>query len=413
MIIDGVLDRIDAEPILADLVTMVGFASVGGTAGETAVQLWCAEKLAGLGAQVDVWEIDVSGACTQADFPGMEVERDRAVGVVGSWGDADPALILCGHTDVVPPGDLTAWSTDPFTMVVRDGHAVGRGTCDMLGGLAAVLTAVRAVRDSGAELRRGLAVHTVSAEEDGGLGAWATLRHGHRGAACVIAEPTSGELVVANGGSLTFRLEVPGLATHGSARLRGVSAIDKLVPLLAALAELEAVRNAEDDPLMRHLELPYPISVGKAHAGDWASTVPDLAVLEGRYGVRLGEDIAAAQQQFADTVGSVCAADPWLADHPVRISWPGGRFASGRLRADDPLADQVAAAATSAGARTPHAVGAPYGSDLRHFAAVGIPTLQYGPGDVGLAHAADERVPVAELVTCARTYAALILARCS
>ena len=163
---------------------------------------------------------------------------------------------------------------------------------------------------------------------------------------------------------------------------------------------------------MAHLPLAYPISVGKLRSGDWASTVPDLAVAEGRYGVapRRAPRHGAAELEAA--MAAWCHTDPWLAEHPVRVSWPGGRFASGRLPAADPLAPQVAAVAVRAGATPPRQVGAPYGSDLRHYAAEGIPTLQYGPGSVGLAHAADERVPVADLVTCARTYALLILDRC-
>lgn len=404
---------IDADTILADLATMVAFASVGGAPGENAVQDWCAERLAGLGAEVDRWDIDVVDAQAQPDFPGMEVERTRSVGVVGGWGPSDPALILCGHTDVVPPGDLAAWSGDPHALTVRLGQAIGRGCCDMLGGLAAVIGAVASVRATGVDLPRGLAVHTVSGEEDGGLGTWATLRRGHRGGACVIAEPTERDMIVANGGALTFRLEVPGRATHGASRLRGVSAIDKVPALLAALYQLETERNRDPDPLMAHLELPYPISVGILTAGDWASTVPDLAVLQGRYGVRLGEDVASAQHHLESTLAQVCAADPWLAEHPVRLSWPGGMFASGRMPAGHSLADAVAAAAVAAGAPRPQSLGAPYGSDLRHYATAGIPTLQYGPGEVAWAHAADERVPVEDLVMCARAYAGLILSRCT
>ena len=86
----AVLDSITADEILADLRAMVGFASVGGSAGEVAVQDWCAERLDALGADVDRWEIDVAEARQQPDFPGMEVERDRAVGVVGRWGPGRP-----------------------------------------------------------------------------------------------------------------------------------------------------------------------------------------------------------------------------------------------------------------------------------------------------------------------------------
>jgi acetylornithine deacetylase len=410
---DELAGRIDADVILADLATLVGLASVGGTPGESAIQEWMARRLADLGAVVDHWTIDIEKAQRENDFPGMEVERDSVVGVVGSWGGADPALILCGHTDVVPPGDPAAWSGDPFAMQVRAGNAIGRGTCDMLGGVAAILAAVRAVRDSGAEFTRGLAVHAVSAEEDGGLGAWATLQRGHRGQACVIAEPTNGELVVANGGALTFRLQIPGLATHGSTPIRGVSAVEKLPALLAALRALEQRRNHAPDALMAHLDIAYPISVGKVAAGDWASTIPDLAVVEGRYGVRLDETLAAAQQEFAAALATMCEADPWLAEHSVHITWPGGRFASGRMPAGHEIADQMSAAALLAGVRRPGALGAPYGSDLRHYAGFGIPTLQYGPGDVGVAHSADEHVPVDELVACARAYAQLILTRCT
>jgi acetylornithine deacetylase len=405
--------RIDADAILADLTTLVAFASVVGSTGESAIQEWVAQRLDDLGAVVDCWSIGIAKAQQESDFPGMEVERSAALGVVGGWGGPDPALILCGHTDVVPPGDPAAWSGDPFAMQVRSGNAIGRGTCDMLGGVAAILAAVRAVRGSGAELTRGLSVHAVSAEEDGGLGAWATLRRGHRGQACVIAEPTNGGLVVANSGALTFRLEIPGLATHGSTPSRGVSAVEKLPALLAALRALEQRRNHAPDALMAHLDIAYPISVGKVAAGDWASTVPDLAVLEGRYGVRLDEDLPAAQQEFEAAVETMCAADPWLAEHAVHITWPGGRFASGRMPAGHEIAAQMSTAAVLAGARRPDALGAPYGSDLRHYAGYGIPTLQYGPGDVGLAHSADEHVPVDELVACARAYAQLILTRCA
>jgi acetylornithine deacetylase len=64
------------------------------------------------------------------------------------------------------------------------------------------------------------------------------------------------------------------------------------------------------------------------------------------------------------------------------------------------------------GSPAPTVLGAPYGSDLRHYAGAGIPTVQYGPGDVAHAHALDEHVEVADLVRCARVYALLALRRC-
>ncbi|MGH8826311.1 MAG: M20/M25/M40 family metallo-hydrolase, partial [Jiangellaceae bacterium] len=332
----AVLDAIDDDEIVRDLAELVAVPSVDGAPGERAAQQWCADRLTELGLRVDCWEIDLDAAQHHPDYPGMEVERSvatgGALGCVGVLGDeaVTPALALCGHTDVVPPGDPALWPRDPFTMHVEDdGVAWGRGTCDMKAGLVAAIGAVAAVRRSGVELAAPLAVHCVSAEEDGGLGAFATLRRGHTASTCVIAEPTSGDIVRANAGSLTFRIEVPGRATHGSTRTRGVSAIEKFEVIHRALHDLEAARNAEKPDLFAHLDLPWPLSVGVVSAGDWASTVPDRLVAEGRYGVRPGESLEVAVAAFEAAVSRAAADDPWLADHPVRISWPGGRFAPG------------------------------------------------------------------------------------
>jgi acetylornithine deacetylase len=403
----AVLAAVDDERIVEDLQELVRIPSVDGTAAETDVQTWCAERLSALGLLVDNWRIDIPTLAADPEFPGMEVTRDEAWGCVGRLGrDGTPGLILNGHVDVVPA------TGDAFSARVEDGVMWGRGTCDMKGGVAAILGAVAAIVAAGIRLRKPLAVHTVIGEEDGGVGAFATLRRGHGGTACLIAEPTAGCVIPANSGSLTFRLEVPGLATHGSTRSRGVSAIEKFVLIQEALQALETSRNQEPHPLLAHLDLPNPLSVGTVRAGDWASTVPDLLIAEGRYGVRLGEPLADARAAFESAIADACAKDDWLRDHPVAVTWPGGEFASGVLPDGDPLLAQTLAAATDAGAVTPDVKGAPYGSDLRLYAAAGIPTLQYGPGDVRYAHAADEHVVLAEVLHAARAYALLAVRRC-
>src|SRR5690606_6583065 len=129
-----------------------------------------------------------------------------------------------------------------------------------------------------------------------------------RGDACVIAEPTAGRIVAANAGALTFRLEIRGAATHGSMRRHGVSTVDLLPRVLAALDELEAERNADVPELFG--PLPFPISVGIVHAGDWASTVPDRLVAEGRYGVRPDEDFVAARGTVRGAAGASVRRGP-------------------------------------------------------------------------------------------------------
>ncbi|MEV6281416.1 ArgE/DapE family deacylase [Kribbella sp. NPDC051770] len=410
----AVLAALDDDLIVEELRELVRIPSVDGTAEENVAQEWVVGRLSTLGMTVDHWQFDLPAIVGDPAFPGMEVARSDAWGCVGTLGDGTPGLIFNGHVDVVPPGDLALWPDgDPYSARVTDGIMWGRGTCDMKSGIAAILGAVRAVVASGIELRRPLAVHTVVGEEDGGLGTFATLRRGHTGAACLIAEPTAGTVIPANAGSLTFRLEVPGLATHGSTRTRGISAIEKFEPVHAALRELEAARNREPHPLLAHLDLANPLSIGRVTSGDWASTVPDQLMAEGRYGVRLGEPVEEARAAFEETVAAACEKDDWLRDHPVKVSWPGGVFASGLLPEGDPLLADTLQAIADTGAGAAEVRGGPYGSDLRQYAAAGVPTLQYGPGDVRVAHATDEHVALAEVLHCARVYALLAVRRCA
>jgi acetylornithine deacetylase len=411
-----VLNTIDEAELTRDLTQLVAIASVDGTVEEIAAQRWCADRLAELGLDVDCWDIDVAEARRQPDFPGMEVERSAALGCVGVL-HADgttPGLALCGHTDVVPPGDREGWQgRDPFQLRLVDGVAWGRGTCDMKAGLVAAIAAVAALRRSGTPLASPLAVHCVSGEEDGGIGTYSTLRRGHTATACVIAEPTSGTVISANAGSLTFRLEITGLATHGSTRTRGVSAVEKFHLVHQALLEFEARRNQEVPELFGHLDLAWPLSVGVVRAGDWASTVPNRLIAEGRYGVRVDETVPTAIAAFEEAVRSAAADDSWLTEHPVTVTWPGGMFAPGTLPAGHQLLEDVREAVADVRGAPPEPVGGPYGSDLRHYAHTGIPTLQYGPGDVRFAHAIDEHVELADVVACARVYALLALRLCS
>ena len=401
---------IDVDLIRRDLAQLVNIPSTGGSDAEIAAQRWSAATLTGLGLEVDQWKIDLDSLRAEPDYPGEEVEREEAWGVVGTSGPGTPALILNGHVDVVPPGDPDAWTdADPWHVREVDDRWYGRGVCDMKGGVVAIIAAARAVSDL--ELARPFAVHTVIGEEDGGIGTFATLRRGHTGGACIIAEPTAGQIVAANAGSLTFRIEVAGRATHASMRTTGHSAISAFELVHRALGELEGARNT--DPPAPFADQPWPISVGIIQAGDWASTVPDRLVAEGRYGVMPGESFAAAKAVFEQAVAHVAAGDAWLADNPPQVSWPGGHFAAGHLPPADPFGTQVTSAVVAAGEPRPGLIGAPYGSDLRQYAAVGIPTVQYGPGDVADAHAVEESVGIDEVVACARAYAELIVARCS
>jgi acetylornithine deacetylase len=160
------------------------------------------------------------------------------------------------------------------------------------------------------------------------------------------------------------------------------------------------------------LDIAYPLSIGVVHAGDWASSVPDLLLAEGRLGVALDEPVADARADLEHAVAAACAADAWLRDHPVVVEWWGGSFAPARLPSSSDLLDRVARAHRDVTGTAPQTWGAPYGSDLRLLREAGVPTVHYGPGDSAHAHGPDELVPISQVHACARVLALLALDVC-
>jgi acetylornithine deacetylase len=367
------------------------------------------------GLDTDLWQVDQPGRTADPDFPGLEAPREEAWGLVGTWRGTDPdapTLVLNGHVDVVPPGDATAWRHGPWSGAVVDGRVHGRGSADMKGGLACQVMAVEVLREAGARLRGSVLLESVVGEEDGGLGTFATLRRGYTGDLAVVCEPTCMDLVTACAGALTFRLTVPGRSAHASVRADGVDAIEKYLLVHAALRDHETRRNTASHPLLAGTSPPYALAVGTLRAGDWPSSVADSLVAEGRFGVALGEPVEAARAELEQTIAAVCGSDPWLSEHPVRVEWFGGQFASGVLPAGHPLETMAADAHRAVSGRAPAVLGAPYGSDLRLLTAAGVPTLLYGPGDIRDAHQPNESVPVEELVTVTRALVMLVAQAC-
>jgi acetylornithine deacetylase len=414
-----VLNEIDNQrnDMMALLTGLITIPSVSGTDAENDAVHHMAHRYADAGLDVDHWEIDLPATMAGDDFPGVEVERSEAWAVVGrlegSGTGRGRSLMFNGHVDVVPPGDTDAWTTTPYDPRVSKGQLYGRGSCDMKAGVIAALWATRAIRATGVRLHGDLLLTSVLGEEDGGLGTYSVLQRGWRADACVISEPTNLDLVPGNAGALTFRLVVPGKATHASRRTEGVSAIEKFIPLYAALQHLEADRNAGITSTHAQFALAYPISIGTISSGDWASSVPDLLVANGRFGVALDEPLDAARGVFEAAIARACDADPWLRTNPVRVEWWGGQFASGALPASSDLGERVLQAHGQVSRTQPATWIAPYGSDLRLMTGIGgVPTVQYGPGDVALAHGPDESVPIDDIITTARTLALVALDVC-
>ena len=414
------LDFINVARLESELRELIRIPSLDGSSEEEEAQQFVADIFAADGFDVSTWDIDMADTASDPDFPGQEVERTHGLGVLAQWpgteSDHAPTLLINGHTDVVPVGDPSQWTVDPFGGEIGeiDGERVifGRGAADMKAGVIAGLVAMRALKDSGVRLPGTIAMTPVSGEEDGGFGTFAALKHGVTADACIITEPTGLDIVPANGGALTFRLIVPGLNAHGSMRTNGVSAIEKFHVLHDALIAFEAERNANVDPVMKDWQLAYPLSIGTINSGDWASTVPDQLTATGRLGVALGETNAQAKSALDSAIADACAHDPFLVEHPARVEWWGGQFASGQTPTDHAIVQTVRRAHQEDSGSDPRIYGAPYGSDLRQLIGAGIPTLQYGPGHLAQAHAPDEYVRIIEVVQCARTLVRTALVFC-
>ena len=160
---------------------------------------------------------------------------------------------------------------------------------------------------------------------------------------------------------------------------------------------------------MTALGLPYPTIVGIVDGGEWASTVLDRVVAYGRYGARLGQTPAAAEAELRAAIAAACAEDEFLRDHPASIEITGGRFGSARVPADHELPVGLAEVVTSVTGRRPVLRAEPYGADMQMFVSHGgTPCVIFGPGDVKVAHSANEYVPIDEVEACARVLAAWV-----
>jgi acetylornithine deacetylase len=314
----------------------------------------------------------------------------------------------------VDPGDPAAWQGGPLSGSLEGDLLYGRGSCDMKGGLVTHLVALDALSDLGLEPRGDVTVAATVGEENGGLGALSTILRGYRADAAIITEPTRLALVPAQGGSLVFRLKIQGRSAHAAVRDEGVSALEKFVPIFENLRELEEERNGVlSHPLYDGLKNKVPINIGVVRAGNWASTVPESLLAEGRIGLIPGEEVDSFKALIAERIAAVAERDPWLREHPPQIEWFGGQFAPAEVAPDAPICEALKRAHERVTGEEPTVEGVPYGADMRlfiHFG--GMPCVMYGAGDVNVAHAPDEHISITELLTAASTIACLLTDWC-
>jgi len=314
-------------------------------------------------------------------------------------GESDAiALLLNGHLDTVPPS--SAMPHPPFDAVVEDGKVWGRGTVDMKGGLAAMASALAAIRVAGLRLKRSIALSAVAFEEQGNRGTAALVRAGMRAQWAVVGEPTGLDLVIAHKGVDRYRVIVEGRAVHESLPERGVNAIVAAAHVITALeTNLFPQMLRQSHPLLGH----STYNIGTIQGGISRNTVPDRCTFQIAKRWLPGDSPSAIRAELQATIRAVeTEARVSLAREPdmERVAHPPLELAS-----THPLTRMLAATVERVTGRAPSLRTLPAFTDAAVLQDAGIPSIVFGPGDLGLAHSDDECIPLSEITAAAEVYA--------
>lgn len=375
-------------------------------------------------------------AGAETELVAIEPGRDNACATIPGAGGGR-SLVFNGHIDVVPVGNPGTWTqADPFSGAVVDGRVLGRGSGDMKAGVLAQAHAALALQRAGVRLQGDLKLAAVVGEEVGDhtCGTTATIDAGYGADLAVIGEPTAPPaplcIVPVTPGLLWFSVTVAGRTAHSGFRGEtvhptvygselGVNAIDKAFAVYQAVNGLEAEwAQAKRHPLFPNGK--FAILPGVIQGSPYGIDVPfflaESTVIEYCAMFHPGDDCATAKAEIEACIARAADADPWLREHRPVVEWK--LEWEPYVLADDhpvlPLIERaheraVLGTALAGPARRHGFAGV---CDATWYEAKGIPSVIYGPGDLRLAHAADESVSIAETVAACRTYALLAMEWC-
>ncbi|MCG7343559.1 ArgE/DapE family deacylase [Sporosarcina sp. ACRSL] len=334
-----------------------------------------------------------------------------------------PRLLFCGHTDVVPAGDRSKWTFEPYSGEVRTGMLLGRGSSDMKGGLASQVFVAGLLQQfaSTLNLKGTLGVIASPDEETGGIEVSSLLDRGLiKGDACLIGEPTHpchpnvGEKAMA-----WMRVTVPGQPGHGSQQpLSGISAVRKGADVIEALSKLwmlkatppeelkQLVYNTEwfishrlGNPFMSQLLYRPSYNPGIIQGGSKVNMIADECIIEVDTRVPFGmksEFLQAAANNLVKAVTPDAVVEQMLPTN--NPNWT--------------LENRPIVRSLELGIQRVLGMGQPVfsvlslgSSDACHFRRNGIDTVFYGPGLQSTIHGYDEQVSVESLVQSAEIYA--------
>lgn len=383
---------------------------------ESSAQAIVIEKCRQLGLELDIWEIDQEKLSQHPAFFCDRKEFQGNPNLVAVWKGTGggKSLILNGHIDVVPVGDEKRWNDDPFSGHIQSGRLYGRGATDMKGGNVALLMAMEALIALDIRLKGDVIFQSVIEEESGGAGTLAAVLRGYRAEGALIPEPTNMKIFPKQQGSMWFRIIVNGKAAHGGTRYEGVSAVEKATIVIERIQQLEKVRNQKiSDPMYDHIPIPIPINIGKMISGQWPSSVPDQAVIEGRMGVAPEEKMEHAQQEMAACLKELNEQDEWFRENPLELEWFGARWIPGSISENHPLVTTLTASFRSVKKEDPIIEASPWGTDGGILSTVGgVPVVVFGPGITETAHDANEHIVLEEMFAASEIIALTLLEWC-
>jgi acetylornithine deacetylase len=357
-----------------------------GAPGEQAVARVLAEVLRS-------WELGVE---VSEAAPG----RPNVIARVGGRAGHGRSLMFNGHLDVV---GVEGMLHPPFDALEREGRMYGRGAADMKGGVAAMCAAAARAADSGIEGE--LVVAAVADEEDASVGTQAIVASGIRADAAIVTEPTRLAIAPAHRGFAWITVDLRGRAAHGSRYDIGVDAIRHAGLLLAELDALDSGALRErTHPLLGHASLHASLIEG----GTAMSVCPDRCTLRLERRTLPGASVEAV----LDEVRSACErVSRSRQDFDARVTLDLARAPSD-VSTDAPIV-RALASVIEAGGGSVRTEGMSAWTDAAILNEAGIPAICFGPGDIALAHAAEEWIDTSEIDRATDTLTELALRWCA
>ncbi len=365
-----------------------------------------AQWAAANGFQTDLWQAEESqlppGPAPFATHLPLHGRPTLVIKLAGTG--RGPSLLFNAHSDVVGPGDVAAWTVPPFSGTFQNDRFISRGACDVKGPLASALWCMLALKHCfGNSLPGDVLLELIPGEEDAvGLGTLTSVARGHRADAVIILEPTENLPRPASRAGCRFVVTLHGRAVHGTVKWLGKDALALAPVVMQALAAMEqAYNHVSPDALFAEYPYQRPITLDSINGGRWQGMVCDECVLAGYLELLPRDDIQDWKKRFtADLLAGLPDADA-----RGRVAVAFTEEYHGHVTDVQEAVCRAAMAAVAPWQDCPWA-GFNSGCEagVRWFLH-GTPTLVWGPGTLGHAHAADESIGFSEVANAAELFA--------